>query len=214
MASVGGMPRVGLIEDHRLVALGVIEVLGGGGFHVEVAPTVRELLDRGGEFALAILDLRLADGSSVSDNVSALRAADIPVLVLTSGESADLVREAARSDVLGIVRKSRPEGEIRAAVADAIAGKPVASVDWAAALDADPQLADAGLSPREREVLALYAAGEKAQAVAAEMGISTPTVANYITRIRHKYAAVGRPAPTKVDLYRRAAEDRLLSPWE
>ena len=214
MASVGGMPRVGLIEDHRLVALGVIEVLGNGGFHVEVAATVRDLLDRGGRFALAILDLRLADGSSVGDNVSALRAVGIPVLVLTSGESADLVREAARSDVLGIVRKSRPEGEIRAAVADAIAGKPVASVDWAAALDADPQLADAGLSPREREVLALYAAGEKAQAVAAEMGISTPTVANYITRIRHKYAAVGRPAPTKVDLYRRAAEDRLLSPWE
>jgi DNA-binding NarL/FixJ family response regulator len=209
-AGAGDRVRIGLVEDHRLVAVGVMEVLGADGYEVETAPTVAELLALGGEFALVILDLRLGDGSSVADNVHALRDAGVPVLVLTSGESADLVRQAARADVLGIVRKSRPEDEIRAAVTDAIAGRSVASVDWAAAIDGDPELVDAGLSPREREVLALYAAGEKAQSVAFRTGLSPATVANYISRIRSKYAKAGRPAPTKVDLYRRAAEDRLI----
>lgn len=202
--------RIGLVEDHGLVAVGVIGVLGAAGYDVETAPTVRDLLAGGPRFELVILDLRLGDGSSVAANVQALRDAGAEVLVLTSGESADLVREAARADVRGIVRKSRPENEIRAAVADALAGRSIASVDWAAAIDGDPELADAGLSPREREVLALYAAGEKAQTVAYRTGLSAATVANYISRIRTKYNAVGRPAPTKVDLYRRAAEDRLI----
>ncbi|MDX2377336.1 response regulator transcription factor [Microbacterium sp. LRZ72] len=202
--------RVGLVEDHRLVALGVIELLRQDGFEVDSAATVPDLLAMGDGYVLVVLDLRLGDGSTVTENIEGLRRAGYPVLVLTSGESADLVREAARCDVLGIVRKSRPEAEVRAALVDAVRGRAVTSIDWAAAIDADPQLADAALSPREREVLALYAAGEKAQSVASSMGISTATVANYISRIRSKYAAVGRPAPTKVDLYRRAAEDRLL----
>jgi DNA-binding CsgD family transcriptional regulator len=89
-------------------------------------------------------------------------------------------------------------------------GETIATTDWAAALDADSELADAKLSAREREILALYASGEKAQSVAYRTGLSRDTVANYISRIRVKYANVGRPAHTKVDLHRRAIEDGLM----
>lgn len=64
-----------------------------------------------------------------------------------------------------------------------------------------------GLSERQREVLALYASGEKADRVARMTGLSVGTVNDYLRRIRTKYREAGRPAETKIDLYRRAVED-------
>ncbi len=71
------------------------------------------------------------------------------------------------------------------------------------------ELQDARLSPREQEVLSLYASGETAVSVAQRTGLSRETVADYVTRIRKKYAEAGRPAHSRVDLYRRAIEDGL-----
>ena len=96
---------------------------------------------------------------------------------------------------------------IAAALRAAASGDAVATIEWAAAIDADPRLGDARLSPKEREVLALYASGEKSVSVAHAAGLSEKTVAEYVRRIRMKYAAVGRPAVSRVDLYKRAVED-------
>jgi hypothetical protein len=38
------------------------------------------------------------------------------------------------------------------------------------------------------------------------------TLKTHLRRIRAKYAEVGRPAPTRRDLYVRAVEDGLLAP--
>ncbi len=82
------------------------------------------------------------------------------------------------------------------------------TTEWAAAIDGgDPGLDEVGLSPRQLEVLELYASGEKADRVARLTGLAPQTVNDYLQRIRQKYAAVGRPAPTKTDLYKRAVED-------
>ena len=81
------------------------------------------------------------------------------------------------------------------------------SVDWAAALDSDPDLIQAGLSRQEQRALSLFANGNKEQSVASQMGIAQGTVDDYIRRVRAKYALVGRRADTKVDLYKRAVED-------
>lgn len=70
----------------------------------------------------------------------------------------------------------------------------------------------AALTRRESEVLALYASGETAERVAEELFVSQATVIDHIRRIRAKYAAVDRAAPTKVDLFRRAVEDGLIEP--
>jgi DNA-binding CsgD family transcriptional regulator len=45
-----------------------------------------------------------------------------------------------------------------------------------------------GLSPKEQEVLAQYASGNKWIAVAHRVGLSSSTVAEYVRRIRYKYA--------------------------
>ena len=86
------------------------------------------------------------------------------------------------------------------------------SADWAAALDVDPEFVRVSLTAREAEVLELYAAGETAERVAEALFISRETVLDHVRRIRAKYAAADRPAPTKVDLYRRAVEDGHLVP--
>jgi DNA-binding NarL/FixJ family response regulator len=207
--------KVALIDDHEIVARGFADLFSTIPDVVVVATTdtVTNLLESSAARAgvdLVILDLRLSDGSFVSDNVDRLRASGAAVLAFTGGDDATLMRAAARGGVLGVVRKSEPTAVLLDAVARAAAGETIVSTEWAAALDGDPDLADAGLSPREREVLSLYAAGAKAPLVADRTGLSELTVVDYIRRVRSKYERVGRPASTKIDLYKRALEDGIL----
>lgn len=204
--------RIGLAEDHESVALGLSAMLARESDLelVATAPTVAELLSVTVEMDLAVVDLRLADDSAPEDNVRALHAAGIPVLIFTAADNPFLLRAAARAGVLGIVRKSADAATVVAAIRRAAEGQQVVTADWAAAIDGDPQLSAVGLSPRQQEVLALYASGEKAGRVARLTGLSEETVNDYLARIRHKYAAAGRPAPTKTDLYKRAVEDGWL----
>ncbi|KQW06456.1 hypothetical protein ASC66_08190 [Leifsonia sp. Root4] len=209
--------RVALVDDHEIVARGFADLFASipGITVVALARTVNELVEelaRTGEPALdlVILDLRLADGSTPALNVRQLREAGSAVLAFTGGDDAALVRSAAHSGVLGVIRKSEPATVLLDAVRQAASGEPVASTEWAAALDGDPDLADAGLSARERQVLSLYAAGAKAPLVATTAGVTESTVIDYIRRIRSKYERVGRPANTKIDLYKRALEDGIL----
>jgi DNA-binding NarL/FixJ family response regulator len=204
--------RIGLVEDHESVAMGLRAILADESDLdlVAVAATVDELLAQTRVLDLVVLDLRLGDGSSPRANVEKLHASGMQVLVYTSAENPFLVRSAARAGVLGVVRKSEPAAAIVSAIRRAAGGGQVVTTDWAAAIDGDPQLPDVGLSPRQREVLALYASGEKAGRVARLAGLSEQTVNDYLVRIRNKYADAGRPAPTKTDLYKRALEDGWL----
>ncbi|WP_228002669.1 response regulator transcription factor [Nocardia australiensis] len=214
--------RIGLVEDHESVAIGLAAMLAPEPDLdlVLTAGTVPELLTAAAQrpdtvpgrpaLDLAVLDLRLADGSSPEDNVRALRDRGIEVLVFTGADNAFLVRAAAKAGVLGVVRKSEDVPTVVAAVRRAASGEQVVTTDWAAAIDGDPQLSNVGLSPRQEEVLTLYASGEKASRVARLTGLSEQTVNDYLGRIRQKYSDAGRPAPTKTDLYKRAVEDGWL----
>jgi DNA-binding NarL/FixJ family response regulator len=204
--------RIGLIEDHEVVHVGLRELIRAvaGWDLAVVARSVRTLDLPALNLDLVLLDLRLDDGSSPGDNVSALQEAGIPALAYTAGEDPALLRAAARAGVLGVVMKSDGVVVLIDAIRKAIRGEAAPTTGWAAAIDADSAIADAQLSPREREVLALYASGETAQGIAESMGLSRDTIVNYVGRIRTKYALAGRPASTKVDLHRRAREDGIL----
>lgn len=206
--------RIGHVDDHETVQLGFASLLSQCADISLIASvsSVRELESVADTLDLVVLDVRLSDGSVVGDNVAWLREHGLNVLVFTAADNAGEVRAASRAGVLGIVRKSESREVIVDAVREAASGNPVVTTDWAAALDSDPELAAAGLSPKEQEVLALYASGDKSVAVAHRAGLSTSTVAEYVRRIRHKYAMAGRPAHTKVDLYKRAVEDGILPP--
>lgn len=205
--------RIGMVDDHPAIMLGVGAILNAQpDLHVvAAAASVRELLGQAEQLDCVLLDLRLADGSSPTRNLATLTAQGIPVLVYTSGDRPDLIREATRAGATGMVRKSEPADVIVSAIRATLRDEPVVTADWAAALDYDPDFVAVHLSPREAEVLALYASGETAERVAELLYISRETVLDHVRRIRTKYAAADRAAPTKVDLYRRAVEDGLVS---
>lgn len=204
--------RIGVIEDFESQLKGLETVIGEaeGMTYVGGAGTVDDLLSISTDFDLVVLDLRLEDGSTPKANAAQLHAHDIKVLVFTTADYPDLVRSAISAGVLGVIRKSARNSELVDAIRLAAQGQTVATMDWAAAIDADPDIATVDLSPRQREVLELYAAGEPAARVASITGLSVETVNAYLARIRRKYADAGRPAPTKTELYKRALEDGWL----
>lgn len=206
--------RVGVIDDHPAVLLGVTAILNASpDLHVvATAASAIELLDMEHRFDLILLDLALTDGSTPSWNVKQLEKTGALILAYTSADQSALIREASRAGVVGMIRKTAASSELVSAVTSAGRGEIIATAQWASALDSDQHFVNAHLSPRESEVLALYAAGETAERVATELFISRETVLDHIRRIRAKYARADRPAPTKVDLFRRAIEDGLIAP--
>lgn len=204
--------RLAHVDDHETVQLG-FEMLLSGAPDLELvvsATTIDPILERLDSVDLVVLDIRLADGSTVSHNITELVERGARVLAFTAADNPAELRAASRAGVLGIVRKSETREVIIEAIRAAASGATVATTEWAAAIDADPLLGSAGLSPKEREVLAHYASGDKSVTVAHRAGLSASTVAEYVRRIRYKYAMAGRPAHTKVDLYKRAVEDGIL----
>jgi two-component system response regulator DevR len=204
--------RLAHVDDHETVRLGFaslvaseadLEIVSGG-------ETVDDILADLGQTDLVVLDIRLSDGSTIAHNLGVLHERGARVLAFTAADDPADLRAASRAGVLGIVRKSDSRDAILDAVRRTAGGEAIATTEWAAALDSDPDLASARLSPKEQEVLALYASGEKSLTVASRAGLSASTVSEYIRRIRSKYAMAGRPAHTKIDLYKRAVEDRLL----
>jgi two-component system response regulator DevR len=204
--------RIALVDDHEIISVALASALeyAAGLEFAGSASTVNELFSSTENVDLVVLDLRLADGSSPVNNVARIEAEGAQSLAFTSAESPHLIRLVARSGALGVVRKSEPLSVLLDALARSAAGDPIISTEWAAAIDSDPALSDAGLSPQEQKVLTLFADGNKTQVVASVTGLSIGTVEDYIRRIRAKYSRSGRPANTKIDLYKRALEDGFL----
>jgi DNA-binding NarL/FixJ family response regulator len=215
------MTRVALIDDHESVRLGLeaacirsstMEVVFSGSSVSEYLTW--RTVDKGVQADAVVLDLMLGDGTTVTENVQRLTADGSSVIIHSVADRPAAVREALAAGAAGIISKSSPIDEVLAAVSTVARGELLNNVEWASAVDGDRAFADAQLSAREREVLRLYAAGLPLKVVAERLGVAYSTAKENITRVRMKYVEVGRPAPTKVDLLRRAVEDGILSQIE
>jgi DNA-binding NarL/FixJ family response regulator len=177
------------------------------------AGTVAELLENRQPLNcdVVVLDLSLADGSLVESNVKTLIEAGAQVLVFSIADKAALVSAALRAGAAGVVKKSQSMADLMKNIRLVANGVYVNSPEAAAAIDADFNFKEqASLSPRERQVLALYASGFALKQVAFELGVGYSTVKEHIDRVRSKYSNIGRPAGTKTELYLRAVEDGLI----
>lgn len=206
---------VGIVDDHRAVLVGTTAIIESHpGFHVVAAGrTVVELLSFRQRMAVIILDLTLSDGSTTPQNIAALAVVGARVLVHAAEESLAVIREAARAGAVGMINKAEEVPHIMATLNAAARGQLEAGVDWTTRLGhGGAAFTRVVLSARETEVFSRYATGETAEKVAKELFVSRETVLDHVRRIRSKYAAVGRPALTKVDLFRRAVEDGYVQP--
>ena len=211
--------RVAAVDDHPALLSGLRVELAQLDPSVDLvasAPTVADLL-RGlapvPPPAVVLLDLRLGDGSRTADNVRRLLEHGSRVLVYTEGRQHAEALEALRAGAQGVLLKDRPVTTVAQALRAVVAGETLESAETAAALQVDDTLTS-HLSPQERRVLELYAGGMPARSVALRLGVTLETAKSYLKRIRAKYAAVDRPAYTRMELYRRAVEDGVLNPLE
>jgi DNA-binding NarL/FixJ family response regulator len=202
-----------IIDDHEAIRLALATVCEQNNFKLlastesvgeALSSITRESPD------VAVLDLSLADGSKVEDNVKRLVEKGIAVLVFSIADKAQLVRAALKAGAAALVPKSHSMSELVEAIRMVAAGMLVNNLQTTAAIDADQDFTGAKLSPREREVLSLYASGLALKQVAFSLNITVSTAKEHIDRVRNKYATIGRPAVNKTELLLRAIEDGLI----
>ena len=206
--------QVAIVDDHEAVRLGFAAACEKSDFElVAAAPTVTELLDQIGdrECQVVVTDLSLADGSLVAENVERIIAIGAAVLIFSIADKPNLMRAAVKAGATAIVPKSQPVEELIEAIRLAADGAILNNAETSATIDADKIFKDVNLSAREAEVLSLYASGMSLKQVAYQLQIKPSSAKEHIDRVRVKYARLGREAATKVDLFKRALEDGIIS---
>lgn len=212
LAELGEL-KVAIVDDHEAIRIALASICELNQLKLLAsADTVDDALTQIGNQKpdVAVLDLSLADGSSVEENVQRFVSREIPVLIFSIADKSSLVRTALKAGAAALVPKSHSMTELIDAIRMVAAGVLVNNLQTTAVIDADAEFKKAKLSPREQEVLSLYASGLALKQVAYELGISAHTAKEHIDRVRNKFATIGRPAVNKTELLMRAIEDGLI----
>lgn len=210
--------RVVAVDEHPLTLLGIeratqdaprpLRLLAAAHSVAELEAALAAAQNGNGRPAadVAVLGLRLLDGSSPTDNVTRLRALGAQVLVQSDGHHVALMSEAVGAGARGIVFKHQPVEHFLTAVAAVGSGDSYLSVELAALLHTS-RVTRPQLTTREIEVLTLLYSGMVSKQVARKLDLAESTVKEHLKRIRSKYAALGRPTKTRIELLQRAVED-------
>jgi DNA-binding NarL/FixJ family response regulator len=203
MAS-SGAPRVVLVDDHALFRAGLRDLLEEHG--MEVAGEAADGEEAVGLAATEVPDVVVMDihmpGMSGVEATRRLREAcpHTRVLMLTISADEAQVSEAVLAGARGYLLKDASPDEIVAGVRAAASGEsllsPRIAADLLERLRGEAVPTGAGerveLTPRERDVLQLMAAGKENPEIAAELFISSETVKNHVSNILAKLEVQNR----------------------
>jgi DNA-binding NarL/FixJ family response regulator len=192
--------RVALADDHRVVRVGLEQLLGTFD-DVQLVGSAD-----GGEAAVdlcaaehphvLLLDLQMpgVDGIEATGRVRDV-SPDTRIVVFTSFSDRDGIVRALDAGAVGYVLKDAEPGEIHAAIRAAARGEAPLAPRAAAALLEDRRsraTSDVKLSPREREVLRLVLEGLANKQIARRLGISEKTVKGHLTSLFHRIGVADR----------------------
>ena len=205
------MITVVIVDDHPIVRAGMravlercddIRVLAEGGTGGEALRLVAEHRPD-----VLVLDINLPDQNGIKVTRK-IKAARLPaaILILTAHDEAALVFDLLESGALGYVLKDEALETLANAVRAVAAGKnwlspSVASQVIHRALTPQensnpsahpPSSADASLTAREKEILALLGQGLDNTAIAERLSITKRTVQNHVSNIYGKLALTSR----------------------
>ncbi|NVE93741.1 response regulator [Altererythrobacter lutimaris] len=200
--------RIAIVEDDPTVREHFIEIVSGqdGLDLAGVAPSLaraRDLLGQTQKPDLVLLDIGLPDGSGL-DFISEIRAkCGAKILIVTSFGDRETVVDAIRAGADGYLLKDSSVAQILDGIEATLAGgAPVSAAAAVYLLDRlrhgssfDVETVaeeDAGLTPREVELLELFAKGESYKDAARSLGISPLTVGNHVKSIYRKLAVHSR----------------------
>ncbi|MFC6011053.1 response regulator [Nocardia lasii] len=210
------MISVTIIDDHPLVRDGIrgwcaradppIEVVAEFAdpeefFDAESAPTTTAI----------VLDLQFPGRPLDLSVVARLSAEDRRVVVYSHRTDPDTVLDCLERGAAAYLSKEEGGDRLVEALHAAVTDQPYHSPTMAKAMHSGRAAIRPKLSEREREVLLIWFQTESKVMVAQQMYLSVKTVDTHLARIRTKYAAVGRPAPTKAALVARAIKDGLVT---
>jgi DNA-binding NarL/FixJ family response regulator len=180
---------------------------------VAEAPTVEQfVLGVGGERPnVVVLDVALGDRSDPAVNIGALVSRRHRVVVVSARPWSRRIAETIAAGARGYVTRDQDLRTLADAVRVVASGGLACPVEplaaEAEAVDRDDPGRRPHLSAREWAVLHAYTSGLTLDTAARRVGISPATAKTYLARVKAKYAEVGRPAHTKLELAVRVRED-------
>ncbi len=206
------MPKVLIADDHPLFREAIRDVVEGlfgvDGWELICleATRVDELLalaEAHEDIDLILLDLFMPGAHGLSHLMTLRgRVPQTPVVVISSLNDAETVRQALACGAAGFIPKSSPKDLIATALQVVFAGgiylprELLGEPDPARERPADRGIADdpfsGPLTPRQVEVLNLVAEGKSNKRIAYDLSISEMTVKAHVTAILRKLGVVSR----------------------
>ncbi|MEI6464351.1 MAG: response regulator transcription factor, partial [Verrucomicrobiota bacterium] len=178
-----------IVDDHFVVRSGLVASL-----ELDETLAVSGEVERGEDVVAAyarlkprvvLMDLQLPGISGVAAT-AALRAHDpaARVLMFSTFARDDEIQAALEAGATGYLQKSATRDELLAALHAVAQGKRHLSADIARRLIA--QRLGPVITPREREILALIAAGKANKEIASQLEVSEDTVKRHVSHILEK----------------------------
>jgi DNA-binding NarL/FixJ family response regulator len=192
------MIRVLVADDHGVVRDG-LEQLVRSADDLEFVGSARdggEAVDRGVELRpdVVLMDLSMPglDGIEATRRL-VKRVAGVQVVVLTSFSDRGRILGALDAGAVGYLLKDATPEELLNGVRAAARGEsPLAPKAARALLDAHVEQEQEPLRGREREILALVAAGHPNKIIARRLGISEKTVKSHLTSVYRQIGVTDR----------------------
>lgn len=204
-----------IVDDHAAIAAGV------GSWCARAVPPI-DLIDAGDRLAdvwtgpgaaadVVIFDLELVPGLPDFGELRRLVDTGRRVIVYSQHTEDAIAIKCVDLGALAYLTKREGPDHLVPAIRAAARGEPYTPPSLSGAFVSDTAADRPRLSQREVEVLRAWFVSSSKELVAAKLNIGVKTVDTYITRVRVKYANVGRSAGTKSELVSRALADGLIT---
>ena len=206
--------RVAIVDDHRMFLDALSEWLRREEPEVKVTAAVVSwadlLMHRQFPVDVVLLDVDLKDNIPLAIKLPALHAAGVKTILMSAYAQPNTVRDALANGALSYLVKSEETETIAMAIRSAMRGESLVSEELMRSIDTEKSLEMQPLSPKERQVMALYGGGATVKDVAFQLGIAEETTKSHLKKIRATYRGAGIDIRSKIALRRRAIVDGLL----
>lgn len=210
-------PRIVMADDHRIVVEGIRSLLESEFNLIEIAENGVQLVEAAIRLApdviLADITMPRLNGIEALEQLRSLNCT-AKVIILTMHKDATYAARALRAGASGFVLKHSASSELVTAIREALTGRTYVTPALSETLN---ECSDSrsrretdsvfDLTPRQREVLQLFAEGRSAKEVAHSLHISTRTAENHKARIMKLLGL-----STTADLVQYALRHQIIGP--